>query len=101
MEVDSRVSFAPLVPGDSNGHLLYVRAGTLVAHRFDAGSMRLKGEPMAVADNVFTFTPTGAAAFSVSENGVLVYRQSQTPSRLKWLDRAGRELTTWEPPQSS
>ena len=98
MEVDSRVSFVPLAPGDANGHLLYVRAGTLVAHRFNSASMQFSGEPVAVADNVFTFTPTGAAAFSASDNGVLVYRRSQSPSRLKWLDRSGGELSTWGRP---
>ena len=55
-------------------------------------------DSVAVADNVFTFTPTGAAAFSASDNGVLVYRRSQSPSRLKWLDRSGGELSTWGRP---
>lgn len=94
LETDSRVSFAPLSPRNLRGHLLYVRQGTLVAHPFDAGSLRLAGDPTAIAGNVFSFSPTGAAAFSVSENGVLVYRNVQSPVRLKWLDRTGRELAT-------
>jgi Tol biopolymer transport system component len=94
LESDSKVAFAPLTPGNSRGHLLYVSRGTLVAHPFDARSLRLMGDPAGIVEDVFSFSPTGAAAFSVSENGVLVYRSVQGPSRLNWLDRTGRELGT-------
>jgi eukaryotic-like serine/threonine-protein kinase len=39
------------------------------------------------------FTGTGLGSFSVSRDGVLVYRQSDTVlQRLVWLDRQGREV---------
>jgi Tol biopolymer transport system component len=94
VEADSRVAFVPVAPGDTNGHLLYLLAGTLVAQPFKARTLQLAGDPQAVAEKVFSFHPTGAAAFSASENGILVYRTVQQPSRLRWLDRNGRELAT-------
>jgi DNA-binding winged helix-turn-helix (wHTH) protein len=94
IETDSKVAFAPVAPGRSEGHLLYVRAGALVAQPFDADTLQCLGDPVAVADNVFSFHPTGAAAFSASQNGVLAYRTAQSTTRLKWLDRSGRELAT-------
>jgi dipeptidyl aminopeptidase/acylaminoacyl peptidase len=93
VEADSRVSFVPLAPGQTKGHLLYVRTGTLTAHPFDAAALRLTGEPVALAERVVSFSPTGAAAFSASDNGLLVYRTAQPSSRPKWFDRTGREVS--------
>ena len=43
------------------GYLLFVREGTLLAQRFDASTLKLSGEPFAVAGNV-SQNPTGALA---------------------------------------
>ena len=56
------------------GHLLYLRANTLVAHPFDAGGLRFAGEPVGIADKVDYNNITRRGAFSASETGTLVYR---------------------------
>ena len=92
-ETNSRALYAPPAAGERSGHLLYVRGGSLIAHPFDAAKLRITGEPLAVAADVFSFAPTGSAAFSVSSNGVLVYRNVGPPLQLKWFDRSGREVS--------
>jgi serine/threonine protein kinase/Tol biopolymer transport system component len=79
------------------GFLLFSQAGTLLAQRFDAKALRLVGEPVRLADDVATEPLTGRAAFSVSENGTLVYRASggaSGQSELSWFDRAGKVTGT-------
>ncbi len=92
LETDSRVVWVASteVPGAS--YLLYVRAGSLLAQRFDVEGLRLSGEPVALATNVHVFQPTGAADFSVSENGVLVYHPMLKRSRIAWVNRSGHEV---------
>ena len=80
----SRVEYSP------DGYLLFVRDRSLLAQRFDAGSLKLSGEPFPVAEDL-PVAGNGQANFSVSDNGVLVYRPTALSlSRLVWLDRAGR-----------
>ena len=56
----------------AGGHLFFLRDGTLMAQPFDAGRLKLTGEPVPVAEHVGT---TGANGFfSVSANGSLAYR---------------------------
>jgi Tol biopolymer transport system component len=70
-----------LVAAESNaayaepGHLLYHRQGTLYAQRFDEGGLSLDGEAIRMADGLPVGT-TGAAAFSASSAGVLIYRNN-------------------------
>jgi Tol biopolymer transport system component len=81
----SRAAFAP------PGYLLYVREGALLAQRFDVARLRLDGDPFPLVQGVEYFQPTGLAAFSVSQSGVLAYQAWSHASRLVWLDRNGRE----------
>jgi len=97
LETDSKVVYAPSVVRRGAGYLLYVRAGNLLAQPFDATSLRLLGAPTALADKIFTFNNTGAADFSVSATGVLVYVPFSGRSQIAWLDRSGRELATVGP----
>jgi serine/threonine protein kinase/Tol biopolymer transport system component len=83
---DSNVAYAP------PGYLLYVRGGTLLAQPFEARDLQLTGEPLPVAQQVLE--AQGAARFSVSENGVLVYRSGAQKTQLVWLDRGGRQLSS-------
>jgi Tol biopolymer transport system component len=83
----SLVTYAP------PGHILFVRENTLVAQPFDAKALKTTGEPVPLAEHIGTVS-TGLARFSVSRNGVLVYRTGESPSRLLWVDRGGRELST-------
>jgi Tol biopolymer transport system component len=82
----SRIAYSP------DGYLLFARDRTLLAQKFDAGARKLQGEPFPVAEDL----PVGGNAvanFSVSNNGVLVYRATGAiSSRLMYTDRTGREL---------
>jgi eukaryotic-like serine/threonine-protein kinase len=97
METGSKVVYAPSAVRADTGYLLYARAGNLLAQPFDPRSLRLVGAPTALADRIFTFDPTGAADFSVSATGVLVYVPFIGRSQIAWLDRSGRELATVGP----
>lgn len=70
---------------------------TLFAQRFDIQRLELAGEAIPVADQVGV--PGGAtsagAAFSVSDDGELVYRTGLLgvfSGQLSWFDRAGRPI---------
>ncbi len=75
------------------GYLLFVRDKTLVAQRFDAKASRTTGEPVPLAEHIGT-DAVGLARFSVSQDGVLVYRTGESGDRLVWVDRSGREAET-------
>ena len=83
----------------SSGHLLFVRAGTLRAQRFDLTRLELGGEVFPVADSIATVGFAGATvvALSASTAGPIVYRTgvslSALRSDLRWVDRAGKEMT--------
>ena len=83
----SLVTYAP------PGYLLFVRENTVVAQPFDAKALKTTGEPVPLAEHVGTVS-TGLAKFSTSRNGVLAYRTGESASRLLWVDRNGRELST-------
>ncbi len=83
---ESRIEYSPA------GYLLFVRDRTLVAQAFDAGSLRLTGEPVPIVDGIGTGA-NGLAHFSVSDNGVLVYSASGGGfTQLTWTDRTGKHL---------
>ncbi|MCC6349688.1 MAG: serine/threonine-protein kinase [Candidatus Eisenbacteria bacterium] len=87
----SRVEYSP------DGYLLFARDRTLLAQRFDARAMKLQGEPFPVAEDL-PVAGNALANFTVSRNGVLVYRSTgETKNRLVWLDRTGRELAELAP----
>jgi serine/threonine-protein kinase len=84
----------------SSGHLVYLKAGTLMSVPFDAQKLELTGSPVAVLDNVMqaigapnAFDDTGAGQFDVAGNGSLVYLPGGLyPLRkldLVWVDRVG------------
>jgi len=55
------------------GHIVYARAGGLLAVPFDVKTLEVTGTPYQVLDGVVTSDGFGGAHFSVSENGTLVY----------------------------
>jgi Tol biopolymer transport system component len=89
--IDSRAVFA-------EGHLLFVRDGTLLAQPFDPEALRFVGDAKPLLDNLHYFRSTGLAGFSVSANGLLAWRSRGRPRRLVWLDRAGMEVGSVENP---
>jgi Tol biopolymer transport system component/predicted Ser/Thr protein kinase len=75
-------------------YMLYLRNQVLFAQEFDLKALKLTGEPVPVAENV---GDNGIAAgfFSVSQNGILVYRENdEKNSRLTFLDRSGKAVRT-------
>jgi serine/threonine protein kinase len=84
----------------ASGYVFFPRASTLMAQPFDARRLELQGVPVPVAQDVqITWYLTGA--FSVSGNGVLVYRTASASrtSQLAWVDRQGKTLGTVGPPE--
>ncbi len=80
-------------PGFSEGHLLVVRQGTLMAQRLDADRGAVFGQPFPVAEKVGRDALRGRERFSVSGNGLLVYESGGGEwSQLTWLDRGGKQL---------
>lgn len=85
----------------ANGHLFFLRADTLMAQPFDARRMELHDAPVPVAQNVdITWYFTGV--FSVSNEGVFVYRTAAAPGsfQLTWVDRQGKTVGTVGSPGS-
>ena len=75
------------------GHLVYVLDATLLAVPFDVDKLEVTGGPIAVAEGIATASLTGAAQFSFSDTGVLVYvvGNALQDRTLVWVDRDGRE----------
>jgi eukaryotic-like serine/threonine-protein kinase len=74
-----------------SGHLVFLRAGVLMAVPFDPSSLQVKGEPVAVVQNVVENSTVGAGEFSYS-NGTLAYlegKQSFGDRELVSVDRNG------------
>jgi len=85
-DVGSLAQYAP------PGYLLYVREDALLAQPFDAGSLRVTGEAVPLAEHLGP-SGVGLADFSVSDEGTVVYRSGWTARRrLVWTDRAGKSL---------
>jgi serine/threonine protein kinase len=78
----------------ASGCLLYSRGSTLVAQRFDEGSLELKEEATTIAEGIAFDQSTIHNLFTASQNGILVYQSGtvQLGSRLVLYDRAGKRL---------
>jgi hypothetical protein len=92
IETDSRVMYTASTATPGTGYLLYIRGGNLLAHPFDPRSLELTGETAPVATGVYSFAQTGAADFSVSDQGVIAYLGYVARSHLEWVDRAGHQM---------
>ena len=97
----------PLLVADSqtiysSGHLLFVRAGTLLAQRFDADSRDLSGVPFPLADQIVVDGVNGRAAFDATAGGMLTYRTGasgiESNTQLTWFDRSGKVVRTVDKP---
>ena len=89
----------------STGHLVYAAEDQSVrAVPFDATSLEVTGNPVPLIEGVVV-KPSGAADFSISDNGRLVYALDAgggTQRSLVWVDREGREEPLgagWQPDQ--
>jgi Tol biopolymer transport system component/predicted Ser/Thr protein kinase len=93
LEADSSVAFA-------SGHLLFNRAGTLMAQRFDAATRQLTSDAFPIVERI-AYEGSRYASFSASDTGVLVSASGapRPTTHLVWMDRAGRELGTVGDPE--
>jgi serine/threonine protein kinase len=81
-----------------SGQLLFMRGSALMAQPFDIGSLKLSGEPHAVADHIerpALGVTLPIASFAASPSGVIVWRQAANSSQsaLQWFDRSGKKLS--------
>jgi Tol biopolymer transport system component len=77
----------------SPGYLIYRRENNLVAHRFDAEKLELKGEPIPIAQDVGFDATSYLGYFSASDNGVVVYHSGVAGhTEFTWFDRSGKQL---------
>jgi serine/threonine-protein kinase len=74
-----------------SGHLLFARAGNVLAIPFDLERSEVTGEAVTVASGVAMDSLFAVAQFSVSDNGSLVYVPGRNASmgKLAWVDRSG------------
>jgi Tol biopolymer transport system component len=89
------------------GYMLYHREGTLYAHPFNPGKLAFNGDAVRLADKL-PYDASGAAAFSASRTGILIYRNTPPPPAqatsgstptggvynlpLTWVDRSGKRF---------
>ncbi|HEX4003123.1 MAG TPA: protein kinase [Candidatus Acidoferrales bacterium] len=90
----SSAVYAPSSSGAGLGHLLFVRAGTLMAQPFDPRRLSVSGDPVSIVPGpIGLFYDSGE--FSVSPNGTLVYvAQGDIDSQLAWFDGQGKIVST-------
>jgi Tol biopolymer transport system component/predicted Ser/Thr protein kinase len=78
----------------SSGHLIYAQGGSLMAVPFDAQRLATTGATVPVMEGVLQSPISGAAQYSLSATGSLVYVAGGVQSaqrRLVWVDRNGSE----------
>jgi eukaryotic-like serine/threonine-protein kinase len=85
-----------------SGHLVYAQAGNLMAVPFDPQRLTVTGAPVSVVAGVVQISQLGAAQYSLSATGSLVYVSGTgippaAPSSLVWVDRKGLEQTLPQP----
>ncbi len=81
------------------GKLLYVQNNKLYAQTLNVPRAVLEGPPEPVVDGVQTAPTTHLARFSISQNGVLVWRAGTDGlTQPTWFDRSGKVLGTSGPP---
>ncbi len=95
-------TYARYVP---TGHLVYYRAGTIMAAPFDTARLAVLGTPVPAIEGVMsTIGNNGGAQFSYSSLGSLVYvpggLQSDVQTTLVWVDRKRSEQPLPAPPHS-
>jgi len=76
-----------------SGHIVYARAGKLLAVPFDLSRRQVTGDPFEVLDGVLMSSNTGAAQFSLSRHGDLAYVPGVAEGAhrtLMWVDRSGK-----------
>jgi serine/threonine protein kinase/Tol biopolymer transport system component len=73
----------------SDGQLLYMSNGVLVAQSYDASSGKVSGDPSVIQSGVYFRAAFGFGYFSAA-NGLLAYSRTE-PNSLNWIPRNGGE----------
>lgn len=78
----------------ANGQVLFGKGNILMAQPFDINQLQTTGEAMSIAEKLRITKIFGHISFSVSQNGLLVYRTDDGPDgrKLRWFDRNGKEV---------
>jgi serine/threonine protein kinase len=77
-----------------SGHLVYAQGGSLMAVPFDPQRLTATAAAVPVVEGVLQSTTTGAAQYSISASGSLVYVPGDMQSaqrRMVWVNRNGAE----------
>jgi len=84
-------AYVPPAPGAQNGHLLFLSGRNLVAQPVNPGDLSLSGDATPVAEGVSA--SISLPHFSVSANGVLLFRRGEdTTRKIAWFDRKGAPI---------
>jgi serine/threonine-protein kinase len=86
-----------------SGHLLYAHGGTLMAAPFDPQRLELTGAAVPVVEGVLQSAISGAAHYSLSATGSLIYVPGGIQAdqrRLLWVTRNGAEQPIAAPPRA-
>jgi len=94
--VSSATNAAYAESSDRKGYLLFTRGVDLMATGFDLNMLKLSADAVPVAKHVLIdpYPGLARASFSVSQNGVLVYRTGVDTgsTELVWIDRQGNPI---------
>jgi eukaryotic-like serine/threonine-protein kinase len=86
-----------------SGHLVYAQGGRLVAVPFDPERLQITGASVPVVEGVVQSISSGAAQYSISATGSLVYVPGGVEGaerKLVWVDRNGAEQPLTAPAHS-
>jgi Tol biopolymer transport system component len=85
------------------GYLLFAQSGQLMAQPFDVRRGQTTRDGFPVLDQIPLNTNTGGVPLSVSDNGILAFRESfgGLATQLIWYDRNGKALGTINAPGSN
>ena len=81
----------------ASGHLLFVRAATLIAQRFDVSRLEMTGNPFPVATGVMgSMLANVHGALSAAAGGAIAFRVGslRAERQFVWVGRSGKEIET-------
>jgi Tol biopolymer transport system component len=87
----------------ASGHLVYAQEGSLMAVSFDPGRLATTGAAVPIVEGVLQSPSSGAAQYSLSATGSLVYISGGVQAdqrRLVWVTRNGAEQPVAAPARS-
>ncbi len=76
----------------SSGHLVFARGSEILAVPFDANTLRVRGTPIPVIEDVLTNPVAGSAQFTASGGGSIAYipgGEARDSRSLVWVDSRG------------